>query len=127
MTIPKLVRIRRNKSGIIQDCDVYIGRAINQGGWHLTKSKWHNPFKVSEYGSVEKVCQLYYQYIINSDLFHDIPELQSKTLGCWCNPPKNKSKNGEYYCHGCVLIDLYKLLAKNNFDTHAVQKQLLEK
>jgi len=109
MSIPKLVRIRRNKTGIIQDCDIYIGRAINYGGWNLSKSKWHNPFTIKQYGSVEKVCQLYLKYIVNSNLFHDLSELESKVLGCWCDPPKKFNKI-HFYCHGCVLIQLFNYL-----------------
>jgi len=84
MAIPKLVRIRRNKSSIMQNCDLYIGRANNMGGWNLLQSKWANPFTIKKYGTAAKACDLYLNYIINSDLFHDLPELESKTLGCWC-------------------------------------------
>lgn len=121
MTVPKLVRIRRTKSGIVQDCDVYIGRANNQGGWNLPCSKWHNPFTIKKYGSVDRVCQLYLNYIIWSDLFHDIPELDGKTIGCWCEPT---SKITGFFCHGCVLIQLFKLVERNNGDTHFVQSVL---
>ena len=121
MSNPKLVRIRRNKQGIIQDCDVYIGRANNQGGWNLCKSKWHNPYSIKEYGSVEKVCWLYFKYIINSNLFHDLPELESKTIGCWCDPPKCIDR---IYCHGCILIELFKIVKYHNYDTIDVQKTL---
>jgi hypothetical protein len=124
MPDPKLVRIRRNKFGIIQDCDVYIGRANNQGGWKLSKSKWHNPFTIKEYGSAEKACQLYFKYIINSNLFHDLPELESKILGCWCDPPKNLNNIQGFYCHGCILIQLFKIIKYHNYDTHMVQAVL---
>ena len=118
---PKLVRIKRNKNGIVRSCDLYIGRACYYGGWALPQSKWHNPFTVKQYGSVEKVCEMYLEYIINSDLIHDLPELGGKTLGCWCDPPKEM--NG-FYCHGCVLIQLYKLVKSHHFDTKMVQLAL---
>ena len=121
MTGPKLVRIRRNKKEIIQDCDVYIGRTVNYGGWQLKKSKWANPFTIKEYGTINKVCELYFQYIINSDLFHDIPELNGKTLGCWCDC--NPNQEG-FYCHGCILIQLFKIIKYHNYDTKMVQNVL---
>ena len=121
MSDPKVVRIRRNKHGIVQDCDLYIGRAINYGGWNLSQSKWHNPFTIKKYGSVQKVCELYLQYIINSDLFHDLPELKGKTLGCWCEYKKNINS---FHCHGAVLVQLYKLVKYHNFDTKMVQSVL---
>lgn len=124
MTNPKLVRIRRNKEGIIQDCDVYIGRANNQGGWNLPRSKWHNPYTIKQYGSAEKVCGLYFKYIINSDLFHDLPELESKIIGCWCDPPKDIGSLNSFYCHGCILIELFKIVKYHNYDTIGVQKTL---
>lgn len=123
MTTPRLVRIRRNKDGIIQDCDLYIGRAINYGGWKLSQSKWHNPFTIKKYGSVANVCELYLEYIIKSNLFHDIPELKGKTLGCWC---EYQNQNDGFYCHGAVLIQLYNLVKYYNFDTKMVQSVLLK-
>lgn len=121
MTNPKLVRIKRNKNGIIQDCDVYIGRAINRGGWDLAQSKWANPFTMQKYGSAANVCELYFKHIINSNTFHDLPELENKTLGCWCD--YNPESQG-FYCHGCVLLQLFKLVKHHNYDTQMVQQVL---
>lgn len=121
--IPKVVKMRRTKDKIIQDCDIYIGRANNMGGWNLPQSKWANTFKVKEVGSVHKACELYLEKIIESDLFHDIPELKGKILGCWCVDPKmisNAKPNG-WLCHGCVLAELFRLIKAHNFDTHYVQ------
>nr|AEX63081.1 hypothetical protein mv_L879 [Moumouvirus Monve] len=126
MTQPKLVRIKRNKYDIIQDCDIYIGRRINMGGWDLPQSKWHNPFNIKEYGSVKIVCDMYIKYIINSSLFHQIPELKNKILGCWCEFPKKECIINGFHCHGSVLIQLYKIIEKNNFDTYYVQSILKE-
>lgn len=50
-----VVRIRRSGGRIVQSHDIYIGRACYQGGWELPRSKWHNPFPISKYGSVDKV------------------------------------------------------------------------
>ncbi len=35
-----VVRIRRYKGEIVQDCDVYIGRNMFMGGWQLRQSIW---------------------------------------------------------------------------------------
>jgi len=40
----QVVRIRRSNGRIVQDCDVYIGRACYSGGWKLRQSKWYNPY-----------------------------------------------------------------------------------
>ena len=66
---------------------------------------------------------MYLKYIINSNLFHNLPDLESKTLGCWCNPPKKFTKC-EFFCYGCVLIQLYKIVKYHHFDTHMVQNIL---
>ncbi|XWV26954.1 hypothetical protein QJ857_gp0095 [Tupanvirus soda lake] len=124
MVVPKLVRIRRKNGVIVQNCDIYIGRANNQGGWNLSNSKWHNPYTIKQYGSSQIVCQLYFKYIVNSDLFHDLPELESKTLGCWCDAPKKFENLDGFYCHGCVLIELFKIVKYHNFDTKTVQETL---
>ena len=39
-----VVRIRMERGVVVQDCEVYIGRACNMGGWRLRQSKWANPF-----------------------------------------------------------------------------------
>lgn len=124
MSTPTLVRIRRKNGVVVQDCDLYIGRAMNMGGWRLPKSKWHNPFTIKEYGSREIVCQKYLEYIINSELFHQIPELESQVLGCWCDKPKDNRH--KFYCHGCVLIYLYKYISRKR-STRSAQKSLKKK
>lgn len=93
----RVVRIKRQNGKIIQDCDVYIGRAINMGGWRLSQSKWYNPFSVKEYGR-EECLRKYREYILSRpDLLSSLSELEGKTLGCWCKPDK---------CHGDVLVEL---------------------
>jgi hypothetical protein len=68
--------------------DVYIGRP----------SKWGNPFEIGKDGTRKEVIDKYRDYILsNSDLLEALPELEGKTLGCWC-PPKP--------CHGDVLVEL---------------------
>lgn len=96
-----VVRIRRKNNQVVQWCDVYIGRAQNQGGWNLPQSKWHNPFYLNDNGSVASTLQKYERHIrSNPDLMRAIPELQGKVLGCWC---KDKPTDP---CHGDVLVKL---------------------
>lgn len=94
---PTVVRIRRSKGVVVQDCDVYIGRAMYQGGWRLPKSKWANPFKLSEFDR-EQSLKMYEQYIRSKPaLMASLHELEGKRLGCWCKPEA---------CHGDVLVRL---------------------
>ena len=96
--LTRVVRLKRTKGKIVQDCDVYIGRRLCMGGWKLKKSKWHNPFTVKDSGSAERAVELYREYVkSNKELMADIHELQGKTLGCWCKPG---------ICHGDVLAEL---------------------
>jgi len=90
-----VVHLKRQNGQIVQDCDIYIGRACNMGGWHLVQSKWHNPYTVKEYG--DQAIVLYEQYIRASSLMNDIEELRGKTLGCWCFPSP---------CHGNILVKI---------------------
>lgn len=99
--LPQVVRIRREKKTVVQDCDVYIGRRMTQGGWNLTASKWSNPYVVNKHGTREEVLVLYHNYVLNGPLYNQLDELLSPhrplLLGCWCRPQA---------CHGDVLIHL---------------------
>lgn len=91
-----VVRIKREKGEIKQDCDVYIGRKCENGGWSLPQSKWANPFRVS--GDQQAAVDKYREWIMTQpDLLNSISELKGKTLGCWCKPLP---------CHGDVLVEL---------------------
>lgn len=41
-TTTTVVRLRRSKGQVVQDCTLYIGRACYRGGWTLPQSKWYN-------------------------------------------------------------------------------------
>jgi hypothetical protein len=99
MQTTTVVRIKRQNNKIVQDCDIYIGRACNQGGWNLPQSKWHNPFSVKSCnGSVALAIAKFEEYLLsNPILMNDIYQLKGKTLGCWCAPGP---------CHGDVLAKL---------------------
>lgn len=87
----RVVHLRRSQGKIVQDCDVYIGRKCNMGGWNLPASKWKNPFTIKEHGSAKIVVNKYKEYILTrKDLLSLLPELKGKTLGCW-------------YVHNCLF------------------------
>ena len=72
-----------------RDFDVYIGRP----------SKWGNPFPIRADRSREEAIRMFEKWIrLKPKLLGDLPELQGKTLGCFC-------KEG-LACHGDVLIRL---------------------
>lgn len=98
MAETKIVRIRRSGGAIVQGCDVYIGRRLNQGGWSLPQSPWANPFVIGADGTREEVLEKYKAYVAGKpELMALLPTLKGKTLGCWCKPAA---------CHGDVLIEL---------------------
>lgn len=92
-----VVRIKRQGGRIVQDCDIYIGRACNMGGWNLSQSKWHNPYRIKDYSDINEVLRLYENYIRASPLIDQLEELRGKRLGCWCKPGP---------CHGDILVKL---------------------
>ena len=80
----KVVNLRKEKY------DIYIGRP----------SKWGNPFKGGKDGTRDEVIEKYRKWIIlQPELLASLPELDGKTLGCFCKP---------LACHGDVLVDLVK-------------------
>ncbi|MDD4931452.1 MAG: DUF4326 domain-containing protein [Candidatus Colwellbacteria bacterium] len=101
-----VVKIARKGGKIDVDCDVYIGRRCTMGGWNLKESKWHNPFKVDEKNTIDKVLDDFLFYMKSGgrfggrNLMEDLPELKGKVLGCWCK------KKGNEQCHGDVLVNL---------------------
>src|SRR5579872_609489 len=126
MTSTNVVRIRRKGGIIVQDCDIYIGRAQNQGGWNLPASKWGNPFKIGVDGSLEEILRKYEAYVRSGPLWDQLEELQGKRLGCWCynstdtlspllhgKMPETGDRTidssiSRFRCHGDVLIKLLK-------------------
>jgi hypothetical protein len=110
-----VVRIRRHKGEIVQDCDVYIGRNMFMGGWQLRRSIWANPFTVKECGSAEKACEKYEKWIrTQPELLERLPELRNKVLGCWCKPGA---------CHGDVLVRLLEEIPETQSDDTEEEKE----
>ncbi|CAF1261441.1 unnamed protein product [Adineta ricciae] len=79
---PTVVHLRRAKGKVVQDCDVYIARACNMGGWNLPQKKFRKHIESNE-----------------NNLLNDLHELEGKRLGCWCKPKP---------CHGDILCELFK-------------------
>ena len=76
--------------------NVYIGRGDAQLG--ITKSKWGNPFRASEFSDLGEVLEEYEKYVRGRpNLMSSLPELAGKQLGCHCEEGK---------CHGDILIRL---------------------
>lgn len=102
-----VVRMKRSGGKVVQDCDVYIGRACHYGGWNLQESIWHNPFTVAKYGR-DQVLRLYEERVRNSPfLMSKIHELRGKRLGCWCKPLP---------CHGDILVNIADSLDRDHGD-----------
>lgn len=100
----RVVHIKRSKGVVVQDCDVYIGRACTYGGWNLDQSKWANPFTIASSGSARAAVERYRRYLLSRhDLLADLGELRGKRLGCWCKPGP---------CHGDVLAEMANNLPK---------------
>lgn len=103
MACPQLVRLKKVKGEVVQDCDIYIGPKQSNSNWNLEESKWHNPYHFNKDNN--KALRCYKDHILASPyLIQCLPELAGKTLGCFCADPK--------CCHGTVLIQLYLKLVK---------------
>lgn len=101
----KCINLKGKKDLVGVSCEydrdiIYCGRAQNQGGWHLSKSIWANPFPVTDKDDNKAVCLKYEEYIKKTpDLKLKLEGLIGKKLACWCLP---------YPCHTQVLMKLMK-------------------
>ena len=93
-----VVHLKRKNGAIVQDCDVYIGRAMYQGGWRLAASKWANPFRLTHPADRGRIL-VKYEALVRADpeLMAALPGLKGARLGCWCKPLP---------CHGDILVKL---------------------
>lgn len=90
----KLINLKKDK-GV--PFDLYIGRKNMWLG--LEESKWHNPHPMKNEGSRPLALARYEEYVRSRpDLIAALPELEGKTLACYCVPKR---------CHGNILIELY--------------------
>ncbi len=96
------------KDGAFREGVVYIGDRMppwmNPTGAYLPRSDWFNPFKIHKPnkprdGTRAEVIEMYERYLRTErpDLLARLPELEGKTLACWCKPQA---------CHGDVLVKL---------------------
>jgi hypothetical protein len=95
----RVVHLKIKGGAVVQDCDVYIGRHMYQGGWRLPGSKWANPFRLADFGHDRRRVLDAYEAHVRADpaLMAALPELRGKRLGCWCKP---------LACHGDILVRL---------------------
>ena len=87
---------------ISDENNLYVGRRgrifIDGEIFHYKESKWHNPYKVTDY-SLEDSLKLYKNHILSGGLKNELDELEGLTLGCFCDQSDP--------CHAKVLMDLY--------------------
>jgi len=77
---------------------VYVGRAMQHGGWHLPGSPLANPFRPGRDGSRQEILAMYRQHLLSRpDLLQLLPDLRGRRLGCWCVPAP---------CHAEVIAEL---------------------
>ena len=97
-----VVCIKRKNGIIVQDCDIYIGRSWNFGGWKLKKSKYHNPYSIKSCnGDIQLCLNKYENYLLNNKALMDgLIDLKGKTLGCFCK----KNNDQSIPCHGDILV-----------------------
>lgn len=112
-----VVHLKIKGGAVVQDCDVYIGRPMYQGGWRLPGSPWANPFRLGKDGDRARVLAQYEAHVRGTpELMAALPELRGKRLGCWCVGPRCLVCRGprggcaHASCHGDVLV---KLLAES--------------
>lgn len=77
---------------------IFIGSGDEKRIFHYGDSKWGNPYKLTEY-SLEESLKLYEMYV-REKLLKDIPQLEGKTLGCFCDQSQP--------CHTNILVKLFK-------------------
>ena len=77
--------------------DVYIGRRQWVGKELFEASPWSNHFSVKCHGRDEALRRYEEGLRGNPELLARLPELEGKTLACWCAPSP---------CHGDVLLRL---------------------
>mmetsp|Transcript_25358 Transcript_25358/g.30054 ORF Transcript_25358/g.30054 Transcript_25358/m.30054 type:complete len:170 (+) Transcript_25358:55-564(+) len=117
----QVVKLKRSKGVVVQDCDVYIGRRLNMGGWRLKDSIFANPFKIgSNYPTALDATIAFWDYIHSpeqKDLLDKVSELKGKTLGCWCKKKQDDA------CHGDVLAFLADGITSSSMDIILNQKR----
>nr|QBK93164.1 MAG: uncharacterized protein LCPAC403_02980 [Pithovirus LCPAC403] len=109
--LPIPVRIRIKGGKIIQDCEVYMGRPCNMGGWSKVdqvskgNKRWCNPYKGPE--AAEKY-EIYIREKIDKDptMLKELKSFGGITIGCWCSPTKMGTID-KPICHAMVIVKIY--------------------
>ena len=108
-----VVHLKRKNGVEVESCDVYVGRAMYQGGWRLPASKWANPFRVGRDGDRAEVLRKYEAHVrADPGLMAALPELRGRRLGCWCVGPRclecggPRGRCAHLSCHAEVLVRL---------------------
>jgi hypothetical protein len=96
---PRVVDVRRVaniEEWMADTTTLYVGRGDAQ--LNIPRSKWGNPFRVSECNSLQECLDDYARYVQGKpSLMESLPEIIGKQLGCHCESGK---------CHAEVLIAL---------------------
>lgn len=128
VTFPVICTLKRSdEHGIIQGCDIYIGRKFCSYGWDLEGSIWGNPYRVNKQdiaeGRITKINALsiivrqyeeYIRYRINTEpnifypmIFNMLLSPKPMRLGCFCVDST--------MCHGEVILKLLREFANNGY------------
>ncbi len=99
--IPRVVHCKK------EEFDVYIGRG----------SVWGNPYSHREgtlaehvVGTRGEAIQKFEKYLLsNEELMASLPELEGKTLGCWCTNSGDWNPGDKLKCHGQIIQKYFKL------------------
>lgn len=89
---------------------LYIGSGNEKRIFHYPQSRWGNPYKVKDMKNVpiEKILDLYREYLYKSGIINHIDELIDKNIGCFCQLTER--------CHTTVLIDILRNKHSNYYD-----------
>jgi Domain of unknown function (DUF4326) len=116
----KVIHLRNgvNGEGSVAEGVVYIGDrmppSMSPTGKYLPRSDWYNPFKIDKpdkrrEGTRREGLERFERYIrTRADLTSRLPELEGKTLACWCagkeGTPEILTADDDLFCHGQILL-----------------------
>jgi len=95
--------------GSLPEGVVYIGRRQHWGKIRtFPASPFTNYFSVKRYGREEALRRFEDKLRSRPDLMARIPELEGKTLACWCagkeGTPEILTADDDLFCHGQILL-----------------------
>jgi len=105
-----VIRLRKKNGTLLTPYDIWIGPSCRTGAWkEMEKSKWYMSMRATPNKPLQQCLDEYRQYVSDT-LADDLPELEGKILGCFCDslevqrPYENRIKYP--ICHGEVLMGL---------------------